>query len=80
MPALLEACLQVHPLLSPFLLVQAPLWIIRPVYRGVGVHDPHVVDIVYPLLSEVTDQQAALLFCDLWRRHFCVVCVSVSPG
>ena len=35
---------------------------------GIGVHDPHVVNPVYPLLPEVPDQQVALLFCDLWQQ------------
>ena len=79
-PALLEACLQVYPLLTPFRLVQAPLWILRPVRLGVGVHDQHVVDTVCSLLPEVTDEQVALLFCDFRRQHYCVVVISACPG
>ena len=80
MPALLEASLQVHPLFPPFRLVQAALWILRPVLRGVGVQDPHVVDTVCPLLPEVTDHQVTLLFCDLRRLHYCMLCFSACPG
>ena len=79
-PALLEASLKVHPLFPSFRLMQAPLWILRPVRRGVGVHDPHVVYTVCPLLTEVTYRQVALLLCDLRRLHYCVVCVSAFPG
>ena len=68
------------PYLPPFCLVQAPRWILGPVSRGVGVHEPHVVDTVCPLLTEVTDKQAALLFRDLRRLHYCVVCFSACPG
>ena len=70
MSALLEASLQLHPLLPPFCPIQAPLWILRLVRQGVGVHDTHVVDTVCPLLPEVMDKKFALLLRDLRRLHY----------
>ena len=46
---------------------------------GVGVHNPHVMNTVCPLLPEVTDQQVALLFRDLQRRRYCVVFFLLTP-
>ena len=70
---MLEAILQVHPLFNLFHLVEASHLVLRPVHRGVYVHDMHVVDTVCLLLPEFTDQQVALLFRDLRRLHCCIV-------
>ena len=64
-PTLLEASLQIHLFLPLFCLVEAfirRLWLIS---EGVSVHNTHVVNTVSPLLPEVQDQNAALLFRDL---------------
>ena len=60
--------------------MQAPLWILCPVSWGLSVHNPHVVDTVCPLLQEVTDQLVVLLFRELLRLNYCVVCIYACPG
>ena len=55
-PALMEACLQVHPLLPPFRLLQALLWCFLRVGLGISVHDTYAVNTVCPVLPDATDQ------------------------
>ena len=73
MPALLEECLQLHPLLPPLRLMQALFRCFPLMGIGVSVHDIHVVNTVGPVLPEVTDQEVSLLFRGLWRRRAVLV-------
>ena len=50
-PALLEACLQLHPLLPPLCLLQTLLRSFHGMGLGVSVHDTHVVNTVCPVLT-----------------------------
>ena len=77
---LLEAGLRIHLIFPSLRLVEALLWVLRPVCQGVSVHDTHVVNTVCPLMSEVQYKKVVLLFCELWRLHFCVFAVSTCPG
>ena len=61
-PELLEACIHVHPLLPPFRLLQAPLWVLCPMQLGMSVHKTHVVNTTGPILPEVIDRKVDLLF------------------
>ena len=72
-PALLEECLQLHPLLPPLRLMQALFRCFPLMGIGVSVHDIHVVNTVGPVLPEVTDQEVSLLFRGLWRRRAVLV-------
>ena len=74
MPALLEACLQVYPLLPPLSLPQTVIKSLHGVGLGVIAHVTHVVNTVRTVLTEVVDQEVYLLFPGLWRRRFVLVC------
>ena len=80
MPALLEAYLQVHPILCPIRLLQALLRCFPLMGLGVSVHDTHVVNTVSPVLPEVTDQEVSLLFRGLWRWRAVPIRRTYSPG
>ena len=60
--ALLNAYLQVHPLLPSPRLLQTLLWLFHRVGLGVSVHNRHVVNTFRPVLPEVTYQKVSLLF------------------
>ena len=76
--ALLEACLQVHPLLLPLRLLQALFWWLRQMWLGISVHDTHVVNTVINILPEDKDQEVSLLFCGLW--WWCIVPTGQTYG
>ena len=62
MTNLLEASLQIHLIFPLFRLMEALLWVLRPVRQGVSFHDTHVVNTVCLLLPQVPDKKVALLF------------------
>ena len=80
MPTLLEASLQIHLIFPPFRLVDTLLWVLRPMFQVVSVHDTHVVNAVCTLLLEVPDKKVAFMFCDLWRLHYGMFGSSACPG
>ena len=63
----MEACLQAHPLLPPFRLLQALLWCFTRMGPGVSVHNTHVVNTVGTVLPDVTDQEVSCMFHVLWQ-------------
>ena len=79
-PMLLEASLQINLLFPLFLLMEALLWVLRPVCQGVSFYDTDVMNTVCPLLPEVPDKKVFFLLCDLWRLHICVLAAYACPG
>ena len=65
-PALMEACLQVHALLRLLRLLQSLFRGLHQMGLGISVHDTHSVKTVCTILPEVIDQEVSLLFRGLW--------------
>ena len=77
---LLEACLQVHFILLLLRLLQTLIRSLLQMGIDICVHDVNVVNIVSPILSEVTDQEVTLLFRGLERRNIVWGGYTFGPG